>query len=271
MNTKLVIIAAVMVLLCGCGKTNNSSPSQKKTHTTTTAAWSYSDSSQGEPSRPAKPITTSKVTTTTAKQTSATTTTTTTATTTSTTKNTTTTSKPVTTQSATAATSAETYTYTYIIYEQQESYEEPQTEAQTEEETQIAQTEPPQTEATTAEQTQQEEIRLKVNVNGRDFYADFYDTAPARELKAELPRTFTMSELNGNEKYIYTDISYSAAPEKVGKIEKGDIMLYGDNCLVLFYDSFTTPYSYTYIGHISDTDGLEDAVGKGDAVVSFSL
>lgn len=47
-------------------------------------------------------------------------------------------------------------------------------------------------------------------------------------------------------------------------------MLYGDDCIVLFYDSFTTPYSYTKIGYIENADGLENAVGKQDAQVSFN-
>ena len=57
--------------------------------------------------------------------------------------------------------------------------------------------------------------------------------------------------------------------KKVGHISEGDIMLYGDSCLVVFYESFDTPYSYTKIGHISDTSGLADALGKDDVTVTF--
>ena len=48
-------------------------------------------------------------------------------------------------------------------------------------------------------------------------------------------------------------------------IVKGDVMLYGNNCLVIFYKSFDTSYSYTKIGHI---DNLPD-LGNSDVLVKF--
>ena len=33
-------------------------------------------------------------------------------------------------------------------------------------------------------------------------------------------------------------------------------MLFGNNCLVIFYESFDTSYSYTKIGHIDNLDDL---------------
>ena len=35
-------------------------------------------------------------------------------------------------------------------------------------------------------------------------------------------------------------------------------MLYGSNCLVIFYKSFDTSYSYTKIGHIENLPDLGD-------------
>ena len=40
-------------------------------------------------------------------------------------------------------------------------------------------------------------------------------------------------------------------------------MLYGSDCLVLFYDSFSTSYSYTKIGYLDNPEGLKNIVGNG--------
>ena len=118
-------------------------------------------------------------------------------------------------------------------------------------------------------ETDPEVNEMKVSINGTEYTAHFYDTKAAEEFKAMLPLTLNMSELNGNEKYIYMDGDFTTASEKVGSIKKGELMLYGSSCVVLFYDSFSTPYSYTRLGYIDDPDRLEKAVGSGSVTVEF--
>ena len=48
-------------------------------------------------------------------------------------------------------------------------------------------------------------------------------------------------------------------------------MLYGSNTFVLFYESFSTSYSYTRLGMISNPSGLATALGTGNVQVSISL
>lgn len=72
-----------------------------------------------------------------------------------------------------------------------------------------------------------------------------------------------MSELHGNEKYYYFNKSLPTNSERVGRIENGDLMLYGSDCLVLFYESFSSGYSYTKLGKVDNPSELEDAVGSG--------
>lgn len=113
--------------------------------------------------------------------------------------------------------------------------------------------------------------KMTVTVNGTSFSATLEDSATARQLGAQLPLALTMSELNGNEKYYYLDRSLPASSERVGVIQAGDIMLFGSDCLVLFYQSFSTGYSYTRIGRLDDPSGLVQAAGRGSATVTWEL
>ena len=74
-----------------------------------------------------------------------------------------------------------------------------------------------------------------------------------------------MSELNGNEKYIYLNTTLPTNTSNPKHINSGDVMLYGDNCLVIFYKSFDTSYSYTKIGHIDNLDNL----GNSNILIKF--
>lgn len=74
-----------------------------------------------------------------------------------------------------------------------------------------------------AVQTQQSENKeeiMTVTVNGESYTAHFYDTEAAEKFKSMLPVSYNMSELNGNEKYIYTDTTFPTSAEKVGNIKK---------------------------------------------------
>ena len=112
--------------------------------------------------------------------------------------------------------------------------------------------------------------RMTVTVGDKLFTAVLYDNRTADELYSRLPLTLDMRELNGNEKYYNLDKSLKSKSSPVGHISKGDIKLFGDDCLVLFYEGFMSGYSYTNIGYIENTDGLENAVGSGSVTVSFN-
>ena len=49
----------------------------------------------------------------------------------------------------------------------------------------------------------------------------------------------------------------------------GDIVLYQENQIVMFYGSNT--WSYTMLGHVEDLTYWEEALGNGDVVVTFTL
>lgn len=46
-------------------------------------------------------------------------------------------------------------------------------------------------------------------------------------------------------------------------------MLFGSDCVVLFYQSFDTRYSYTRIGRVVDPTGIVETLGTGSATVTF--
>lgn len=114
-------------------------------------------------------------------------------------------------------------------------------------------------------------LSIDVNVNGTAFTATLVDNAATQELVQHLPLTLTMSELHGNEKYNYLDFTLPTSPYNPGTISAGDIMLWGNDCLVVFYETFTTSYSYTRIGQIDNPEGLAEAAGSGSATVTFRL
>ena len=117
---------------------------------------------------------------------------------------------------------------------------------------------------------QMENTSVIITINGKEFNAVFYNNETANAFINMMPLTLNMNELNGNEKYYNLSSTLPVNSERVGSIKKGDIMLYGSNCIVVFYESFNTPYSYTKIGYIENTDNLSSALGKGSVSVTFN-
>ena len=110
-----------------------------------------------------------------------------------------------------------------------------------------------------------------ITIKNKKYEAILYDNSTAKELIKKFPITITMSDLNGNEKYYNFSKSFSTSSENVANINKGDIMLFGDNCLVIFYKSFSTRYKYTKLGYIKNSEDLEDSFGKGDISITFEI
>lgn len=110
-----------------------------------------------------------------------------------------------------------------------------------------------------------------IMIENKKYEAILYDNSTTKELIKKFPITITMSDLNGNEKYYNFSKSFSTSSENVASINKGDIMLFGDNCLVIFYKSFSTRYRYTKLGYIKNLEDLENSLGKGDIEITFIL
>lgn len=110
---------------------------------------------------------------------------------------------------------------------------------------------------------------LKIIIGTTVFTAMLFQNKTSEAFKAMLPITIKMTELNNNEKFVYLPTTLPTNESAVGDIKPGDIMLFGDACLVLFYKGFKTSFSYTKIGQITDTSKLMEALGNGNVTVTF--
>lgn len=131
---------------------------------------------------------------------------------------------------------------------------------------------PPVVTPETAESTHTEEETLQtieILVGDATFSVQLADTNAARQLAERLPLELDMRELNGNEKYCYLSDPLPTAANRPDHIHTGDLMLFGSDCLVLFYEDFSTSYSYTPLGKMEDSQGLPEALGLGNIKVTL--
>ena len=107
--------------------------------------------------------------------------------------------------------------------------------------------------------------KIYVKINDEKLEMSLEENSTTSALAKSLPLDITMNDLNKNEKYAYLDDSLPTNTYSPKRIEAGDVMLFGDNCLVVFYKSFDTNYDYTKIGHINNLPEL------GDGSISIRL
>ncbi|PKB14970.1 cyclophilin-like fold protein [Flavobacterium sp. 5] len=115
------------------------------------------------------------------------------------------------------------------------------------------------------------ESKMRITIGDKVFYVTLSDNPTASAFKALLPMTLTLSELNNNEKVYHLNTTLPTNSSPGGTIQVGDFMLYGNNALVLFYESFNTSYTYTRLGKVDDISGYKVALGSGNVTVKFEL
>lgn len=114
-----------------------------------------------------------------------------------------------------------------------------------------------------------EKETIRITVNNTLFTATLADNATARAFKEMLPITINMSEMNGNEKFYNLSNALPTDAAHSGVIRNGEIMLFGSTTLVLFYQTFSTSYSYTKIGTIDNPSWLFSALGSESVLITF--
>ena len=111
---------------------------------------------------------------------------------------------------------------------------------------------------------------MNITIGQSTFNAELADTQAAKELTALLPLMLEMQDHLNNEKFAELPKSLSRQDQAVGRIEAGDIMLWGGDTLVVFYESFHSSYRYTKLGKIQNADKLKNAVGAGKVKMTFA-
>lgn len=116
-----------------------------------------------------------------------------------------------------------------------------------------------------------EEIKINLIVNNKTFTATLENNQTVQELIQNFPMTLNMSDLHSNEKYNYLNSSLTTNSSIPRMINAGDIKLYGNNCLVVFYDDFRNSYSYTNLGKVDNVDDFVTELGSGSVNIRFEL
>ena len=88
------------------------------------------------------------------------------------------------------------------------------------------------------------------------------------EMMRESPVVIQMSDYSGFEKVGSLGTSLPTSNSQT-TTQAGDIVLYNGNQIVIFYGS--NSWNYTRLGYIDDLTGWEEALGRGDVTVIFSL
>jgi hypothetical protein len=112
--------------------------------------------------------------------------------------------------------------------------------------------------------------RIWMAVGERRFAITLADSQAARAFVTQLPLTLDMPDLNGNEKHVKLPKALPVNATRPGKIRNGDLMLWGEDTLVVFYLTFDSPYSYTRLGRIEDAAALPQVLGRGQVRVTFA-
>ncbi|UXR78276.1 MULTISPECIES: cyclophilin-like fold protein [unclassified Staphylococcus] len=112
--------------------------------------------------------------------------------------------------------------------------------------------------------------RISLTVGDKTFHAALDHNPTTQKLLENLPITISMTDLHHNEKYYTFDTLFPTQQEAIQTIQSGDLMLYGSDTLVLFYEDFSTPYTYTRLGRLLDNTGLRETLGHGDVTITIN-
>jgi hypothetical protein len=113
--------------------------------------------------------------------------------------------------------------------------------------------------------------QMKITVGSRVFNATLEDNKTAAAFRSLLPLTLEMHDVNRNEKAFDLSRDLPTSDTNLHTIRAGDLMIWNSRTVVVFYQSFPTPYRYTRLGQIDNPAGLAEALGAGTVSITFTL
>lgn len=123
--------------------------------------------------------------------------------------------------------------------------------------------------STEVKQEVEERDTMNINVNGQVASIQLEDNATTKALVAEAPFTIQMDDLHRNEKYHYFGKTFPTQPQAIQTIEAGDVLLYQNNCLVIFYQAAEPVVPYTRIGKIHHFQDIRASFGHEPVSVQW--
>lgn len=96
---------------------------------------------------------------------------------------------------------------------------------------------------------------IQVKYNGIYYKVDTVVSYATQSFINKFPMEVQMNDENGNMKKGCVYFKFDGDGEKPKSIEKGDLLIYGDSCIVIATNSFSGSSQYKKIGHI---EGLGD-------------
>lgn len=99
---------------------------------------------------------------------------------------------------------------------------------------------------------------IKVYIGGREADVTFEDNISVKELAVYAPYNhMPLIDLNNNSKYCILKRKLNTDSNITKTTKKGDIMLYKNNNIIIFYKDAENNYSYTKLGHINNIDKFD--------------
>lgn len=104
---------------------------------------------------------------------------------------------------------------------------------------------------------------IKMRIGDKDYKVRMAANPAAQEFAESTPFELPMSDLGANEKvYDGEDTLPTKYAKKIEKVEPGDLMLFGDKRIVLFYNSISVNDSYTRLGWVEEPGDLKETLGS---------